>query len=147
MPIINNLNNDQNIIGRVRTKMSDRLSGQNNSTKLLNSPEALNYICEISKNKSTQENLSPSLANSEYERNNCENGVLDSIGNSSCQNAESEVKFLKEWLGLHLDLIQQQNDDLLNKEKTILILQQENEMVHQFSKGFIQLTNIKLCFS
>lgn len=47
----------------------------------------------------------------------------------NCQTADSEVRFLKQWLLLHLDLIQQQNEEILSKEKTILILQQENEMV------------------
>ncbi|KAK9879609.1 hypothetical protein WA026_006673 [Henosepilachna vigintioctopunctata] len=49
----------------------------------------------------------------------------------NCQPAESEVKFLKEWLLLHLDLIQQQNEEILSKERTILILQQENEMLKE----------------
>ncbi|KAL3283628.1 hypothetical protein HHI36_006767 [Cryptolaemus montrouzieri] len=49
----------------------------------------------------------------------------------NCQTAESEVKFLKEWLLLHLDLIQQQNEEILSKERTIVILQQENEMLKE----------------
>lgn len=48
-----------------------------------------------------------------------------------CQSAESEVSFLKEWLLLHLDLIQQQNEEITSKERTILILQQENEMLKE----------------
>lgn len=49
----------------------------------------------------------------------------------NCQTADSEVRFLKQWLLLHLDLIQQQNEEILSKEKTILILQQENEMLKE----------------
>ncbi|XP_044751482.1 uncharacterized protein LOC123311518 isoform X2 [Coccinella septempunctata] len=49
----------------------------------------------------------------------------------NCQTAESEVRFLKQWLLLHLDLIQHQNEEILTKERTILILQQENEMLKE----------------
>ncbi|EFA03911.2 hypothetical protein TcasGA2_TC014045 [Tribolium castaneum] len=62
---------------------------------------------------------------------NTENGEINTTQDANCQSAESEVKFWKDWLILHLDLIQQQSDEILNKERTILILQQENEMLKE----------------
>lgn len=47
----------------------------------------------------------------------------------SCQTAESEVKLIKDWLILHTDLIQQQNDDIIDRDREIYILRNENEMV------------------
>lgn len=126
MPI-RNLNNDQNILDRIYTKMSESLSGQNNNAKLLNSPENVDYFSSRINNSESKDTL-----NFSYEHmyaSNTENGELDATTAGNCQTAESEVKFLKEWLLLHLDLIQQQNDEILNKEKAILYLQQENEMV------------------
>lgn len=123
---LNNLNNGQNI-NRMRTKMSESLSSQNNSGKLLNLPENFDYFNQINTNNCGNKS-DLNLSYDHIYASNTENGALDAA-NSSCQTAESEVKFLKEWLILHLDLIQQQNDEILNKEKTILILQQENEMV------------------
>lgn len=108
--------------------MSESLSGQNNNPKLLNSPESINYFTDITLNNSEKKDS----LNFSYEHmyaSNTENGELIPTNVSNCQTAESEVKFLKEWLLLHLDLIQQQNDEILNKEKAILYLQQENEMV------------------
>lgn len=107
--------------------MSESLSGRNNNAKLLNSPENVNYFTNSINNSESKDSL-----NFSYEHmyaSNTENGELDPTNAGNCQTAESEVKFLKEWLLLHLDLIQQQNDEILNKEKAILYLQQENEMV------------------
>ncbi|XP_018320516.1 male-specific lethal 1 homolog isoform X2 [Agrilus planipennis] len=79
--------------------------------------------------------------NSSYDHGYASNSgtVLPNLSSSNCQNAESEVKFLREWLLLHLDLIQQQNDEILSKEKTISMLKQENEMLKErlnsFQKG------------
>lgn len=49
--------------------------------------------------------------------------------NSERQAGESEVRHLKDLLLLHLDLIQQQSDEIVNKDKFIAQLRQENEMV------------------
>lgn len=124
--LINNANNDQNI-DRVCPKMSDDLPGQNHNAKLLCAAEDINYFTDTCVVNNILE--ADSLNNS-YDHVYSTNSDLNTvINNSNCQSAESEVKFLKDWLVLHLDLIQQQNDEILNKEKTILILQQENEMV------------------
>lgn len=56
--------------------------------------------------------------------------VVDSSSDADiCHTEESEVKSLKEWLILHNDLIQQQNDEILEKERQIYLLRRENEMV------------------
>lgn len=123
--LINNANNDQNI-DRARPKMSDSLSGQNHNAKLLSGSEKVNYFNETNINSAVgADDLNRSYDHM-YATNAGNNGDLNVI---NYQSAESEVKFLKDWLLLHLDLIQQQNDEILNKEKTILFLQQENEMV------------------
>lgn len=57
----------------------------------------------------------------------------------NCQTAESEVRFLKQWLLLHLDLIQHQNEEILSKERSILILQQENEMVGTYGTQIMSI--------
>lgn len=119
-------NNDQNI-ERVFTKMSEDSSTQNNKAKLTDCIENANYLNNIdSEDNKDDSNLS-------YDHMYATNNVNVDINPEelTCQNAESEVKFLKEWLLMHLDLIQQQNDEILNKEKTILILKQENEMVRR----------------
>ena len=51
--------------------------------------------------------------------------------------AVAETRQLKELLLLHLDLIQQQSDQLVNKDKLIQNLRQENEMVR------LSLCNLK----
>lgn len=127
--LINNANNDQNI-DRARPKMSDSLSGQNHNAKLLGASENVNYFTETNINSGAE----TGDLNNSYDHmyaSNTGNGDVNAA-NPNCQSADSEVKFLKDWLILHLDLIQQQNDEILNKEKTILILQQENEMVRRF---------------
>lgn len=43
--------------------------------------------------------------------------------------AAAEVRQLKELLLLHLDLIQQQSEQLVNKDKQLNNLRQENDMV------------------
>lgn len=119
-------NNDQNI-ERVFTKMSEDSSTQNNKAKLTDCIENANYLNNIdSEDNKDDSNLS-------YDHMYATNNVNVDINPEelTCQNAESEVKFLKEWLLMHLDLIQQQNDEILNKEKTILILKQENEMLRE----------------
>lgn len=107
--------------------MSDGLSGQNHNAKLLCATENINYFTETCINDVVETDGLNNSYDHMYSTNSG-NGDINTVS-LSCQSAESEVKFLKDWLILHLDLIQQQNDEILNKEKTILILQQENEMV------------------
>lgn len=127
--LINNANNDQNI-DRVCPKMSDGLSGQNHSNaKLLCANENLNYFAETCVNNVCETEVINNAYDHMYATNTSNGDINTAIDDTNCQTAESEVRFLKDWLILHLDLIQQQNDEILNKEKTILILQQENEMV------------------
>lgn len=49
--------------------------------------------------------------------------------NSDRQAGESEVRHLRDLLMLHLDLIQQQSDEIVNKDKYIAELKLENETV------------------
>lgn len=116
--------------------MSDNFSTQNNNTKLTNTTDDVDIdnnieiLTELSNNDNLNElNLS---CDHMYATNN-ENGVLDVNEEDdeevNCQNAESEVNFFKDWLLYHLDLIQQQNEEILSKERTILFLKQENEKV------------------
>lgn len=110
--------------------MSDNFSGQNNNTKLSNSTENVDYFNSTNDGENIDDLSLP--YDHMYASSNSEvNGVNSS--DSNCQSTESEVKFLKEWLVIHLDLIQQQNDEILSKEKAIYILQQENEMVSLFT--------------
>lgn len=109
--------------------MSDSLSGQNHNAKLLCATETISFFTETNLNNACSTDGLGNTFNHMYAANTGNGDVLNTVNNSNCQSAESEVKFLKDWLVLHLDLIQQQNDEILNKEKTILILQQENEMV------------------
>lgn len=111
--------------------MSDNFSGDNNRTKLSDLAGNVTYFHElIGANGNTQ------VSNLSYDHlytssDGINNRFVNEI-DSNCQTAESEVKFLKEWLLMHLNLIQQQNDEILDKERTILILQQENEMVKHY---------------
>ncbi|RZC38847.1 PEHE domain containing protein [Asbolus verrucosus] len=107
--------------------MSERFPDENN-TKLSKSVESVNYFEKKSEKGAQQDDLS--LPYDHMYASNTENGEI-SVTDVNCQSAESEVKFWKEWLILHLDLIQQQSDEILNKERTILILQQENEMLKE----------------
>lgn len=67
--------------------------------------------------------------------------VVDSSSDADiCQTEESEVKSLKEWLILHNDLIQQQNDEILEKERQIYLLRRENEMV-----SHVSFDNVSVC--
>ncbi|CAH0557555.1 unnamed protein product [Brassicogethes aeneus] len=127
MPIFT-INNDQNI-RRVYPKMSEDFSQQNNA-KLTNSVDAIEYFDEINAHKHTEEEIDDT--NIPYDHMYASNNENIESNSSNCHNTdESEVKFLKEWLILHLDLIQQQNDEILDKEKTILILKKENEMLKE----------------
>ncbi|KAI4465485.1 male-specific lethal-1 protein [Holotrichia oblita] len=108
--------------------MSDNFSGQNNNTKLSNSTENVDYFNSINDSENIDD-LSLPYDHMYASSNSDVNGVISS--DTNCQSTESEVKFLKEWLVIHLDLIQQQNDEILSKEKAIYILQQENEMLKE----------------
>lgn len=57
-------------------------------------------------------------------------GVSPLRGNEPRQNDLTEVKHLKELLLLHLDLIQQQSEQIVTKDKLLAALRQENETVH-----------------
>lgn len=129
--------NDQNI-KRVYPKMSDHflssplnnLSNNNPSTtsQLSNSVEAVVNFFE--KNQLTADKINDIRQGRDHMyATNTENGEIVRSEADFNSAEESEVKFWKDWLMLHLDLIQQQNDEIVNKERTILILQQENEMV------------------
>ncbi|XP_023247352.1 male-specific lethal 1 homolog isoform X2 [Copidosoma floridanum] len=54
-------------------------------------------------------------------------GVSPLRGNEARQNDLTEVKHLKELLLLHLDLIQQQSEQIVTKDKLLSALRQENE--------------------
>ena len=56
-------------------------------------------------------------------------GVSPLRGNEPRQNDLTEVKHLKELLLLHLDLIQQQSEQIVTKDKLLAALRQENETV------------------
>lgn len=117
------VNNDQNI-GRVLPKMNDDFPYESDA-KLIDCEDSLTYV------NRTEQTDSNFVQNSEFYSNYTENAEVTS-SDANCQTAESEVKSLKEWLILHNDLIQQQNDDILEKERQIYLLQRENEMVYSF---------------
>ncbi|KAK0072664.1 hypothetical protein PV325_011016 [Microctonus aethiopoides] len=57
-------------------------------------------------------------------------GVSPLRGNEARLNDLAEVKHLKELLLLHLDLIQQQSEQIVTKDKLLAALRQENETHH-----------------
>lgn len=71
-----------------------------------------------------------------------DDGARDATTQPPCQqqeqeqrpSAESEVNFIKDFLLIHLDLIQQQNDEIVNKDNTIFLLQQENQQLREEKK-------------
>ncbi|GJQ70615.1 hypothetical protein Trydic_g23007 [Trypoxylus dichotomus] len=89
--------------------MSDNFSGQNNNTKLSNSTENVDYFNTINDSENIDDLSLP----------------YDHMYASSNSDVNGE------WLVIHLDLIQQQNDEILSKERAIYILQQENEMLKE----------------
>ncbi|XP_030750113.1 uncharacterized protein LOC115877900 [Sitophilus oryzae] len=122
------INNDQNI-GRALPKMTDNFQHESN-TKL---PDCLDsYLNHSPTDNSTFNNIGAQSNIHVLNGTNCfncpENGEVSS-SDTNCQTAESEVKSLKEWLILHNDLIQQQNDEILEREHQIYLLQKENEML------------------
>lgn len=125
------INNDQNI-NRVCTKMSEDFHDENN-TKLSKRVKSVSYFNDIN---TAEEEISDEEinVNDHMYASNTENDEVNEVSSPdlSCQTAESEVKFLKEWLILHTDLVQQQNDDIIDKDKEIYLLRKENEMVSYF---------------
>lgn len=125
------INNDQNI-NRVCTKMSEDFHDENNAK--LSKPVKSVYFDEIN---TAEEEISDEEVdvNDHMYASNTENDEVNEVSSPdlSCQTAESEVKFLKEWLILHTDLVQQQNDDIIDKDKEIYLLRKENEMVSCFN--------------
>ncbi|KAJ8951884.1 hypothetical protein NQ318_019861 [Aromia moschata] len=124
------INNDQNI-NRVYTKMSEDFHDENNA-KLSKCVKSVAYFDEINSvdDRLIQEEIN---VNDHMYASNTENDEINEVSSSdaNCQTAESEVKFLKEWLILHTDLIQQQNDDILDRDRQIYILRKENEMLKE----------------
>ncbi|KAJ8940062.1 hypothetical protein NQ314_010896 [Rhamnusium bicolor] len=124
------INNDQNI-NRVYTKMSEDFHDENNA-KLSKCVKSVAYFDEIN---TAEEEISDEEinVNDHMYASNTDNDEINEVSSSdaNCQTAESEVTFLKEWLILHTDLIQQQNDDILDRDKQIYILRKENEMLKE----------------
>lgn len=118
MPILH-VNNAHNV---VRSKMSEDFT----DNAIVRNSNCLKYLDENHDSQTDDEDL-----NTTYDHMYASNSENDDVGPDAenCQNTESEVKFLKQWLILHLDLIQQQNDEILDKENQIHILRKENEMV------------------
>ncbi|XP_023011834.2 uncharacterized protein [Leptinotarsa decemlineata] len=125
------VNNDQNI-DPVHPKMSEDFHNGNNS-KLLNCVKGVSYFNEI--NDVETETSDEEVVVDHMYATNTENDEKNNINEEnppfSCQTAESEVRFIKEWLILHTDLIQQQNDDIIDKDREIHILRKENEMLKE----------------
>ncbi|XP_076255542.1 uncharacterized protein LOC143193296 isoform X1 [Rhynchophorus ferrugineus] len=122
------INNDQNI-GRALPKMTDNFQHESNA-KL---PDCLGPITYFSRSTEVHSDFDTEDQSEYYNPvylNNVENGEVSS-SDTNCQTAESEVKSLKEWLILHNDLIQQQNEEIVEKERTIYLLQKENEMLKE----------------
>ncbi|XP_066248600.1 LOW QUALITY PROTEIN: male-specific lethal 1 homolog [Euwallacea similis] len=121
------INNDQNI-KRVVPKMNEDCQyDDGNNSNLIDS--SLSY--------SNQPN-NPNIYFSDCEKESFSGLISQEVGSSSDatddnnrqqQIAESEVKLLKDWLILHNDLIQQQNDDIIEKDRQIYVLRKENEML------------------
>ncbi|XP_019868045.2 uncharacterized protein LOC109596889 isoform X2 [Aethina tumida] len=120
MPILH-VNNAHNV---VRSKMSEDFT----DNAIVRNSNCLKYLDENHDSQTDDEDL-----NTTYDHMYASNSENDDVGPDAenCQNTESEVKFLKQWLILHLDLIQQQNDEILDKENQIHILRKENEMLKE----------------
>lgn len=121
MPSINNAQN----ISRVYTKMTEGLHDEKNA-KFCDCVKSFTYLNRVN---SSEEDLSDEEIDvighmySTNDNNEADPAVIN------CQTTESEVRFIKEWLILQTDLIQQQNDDIIDKDREIFILRKENEMV------------------
>lgn len=121
------INNDQNIDRRF-PKMSEGFHDENNA----NLSKSIKTVALFEEINSIEENLSDEEINvidHMYSSNADNEEQVVSTPSLSCQTAESEVKLIKDWLILHTDLIQQQNDDIIDRDREIYILRKENEMV------------------
>ncbi|XP_022913676.1 male-specific lethal 1 homolog [Onthophagus taurus] len=109
--------------------MSNNFPDQNRIAKLSNTGKNDNYFHPLNEGVDIDD-LTLSYDHMYASSNSVINGIESTEDN--CQSSEdNEVKFLKDWLVIHLDLIQQQNDEILNKDKTIFILKQENEKLKE----------------
>ncbi|XP_060517330.1 uncharacterized protein LOC132696492 [Cylas formicarius] len=61
----------------------------------------------------------------------CSESIEVTSSDLKTQTSECEIQALKEWLLLHSDLIQQQNDDILDKERQIFFLKRQNEILRE----------------
>lgn len=121
------INNDQNI-GRVVPKMNDNFQYESDA-KLIDSRDCLSYDNQTGAFTNSPFEFDDFAENEKICGKYAENAEVNS-SDANCQPIECEVKSLKEWLVLHNDLIQQQNEDILEKEHRIYVLQRENEMVN-----------------
>lgn len=109
---------------RVDTKMSEQCPDiTQNITKFSFPAENLGFTTEIDGRENKDDFLNFSFDHM-YACNSDNSDV-----NSDRQAGESEVRHLRDLLMLHLDLIQQQSDDIVNKDKYIAELKEENETV------------------
>lgn len=69
---------------------------------------------------------------------------MNDSGNT--QGGNSEISHLKELLLIHLDLIQQQSEQLVTKDKQIAALKQENDTVRLFVIYMCIYTNTRIFF-
>nr|CAI5858272.1 unnamed protein product [Callosobruchus analis] len=144
--------NNAHKIGQVNTKMNEEFQDENKrktSIKYLSEQE-LDETEEIESNNSNSGEESSDEANViDHMYHSSDTNIIgveatlsqshtfkedltsSPVTSGGCQTLESEVKFIKEWLILHTDLIQQQNDDILDKDREIYLLRKENEMLRE----------------
>lgn len=138
------INNDQNIT-RLFPKMSEGFHDENNE----NLSKCIKTVALFEEINSTEEPLSDEEINviDHMYSSNAGNKERD-VGTPllNCQTAESEVRLIKDWLILHTDLIQQQNDDIIDRDREIYILRKENEMVSCQKWCFTTCQSSKLIF-
>lgn len=120
--------------------MSEGFHDENNAnlSKCIKTVELFEELNDIQENLSDEE---ISVIDHMYS-SNVDNEQNVSTPSLSCQTAESEVKLIKDWLILHTDLIQQQNDDIIDRDREIYILRKENDMVSRFLDHFSLPINI-----
>lgn len=128
-----------NAVNRYKTKMTEQCTDlMHNSEKLTFSSENLDIANEIDCVDEKE-----SLLNFPFDHMYACNSDNSELTNNCTTTGESEVKHLKELLLVHLDLIQQQSEQLINKDKQIRSLKRENEMViyiinnHSFDVCFL----------
>lgn len=121
------INNDQNI-ERLFPKMSEGFHDENNAnlSKCIKTVALFDELNEIEENLSDEEINVFRIVNADPDNEEQQTVSTPSL---SCQTAESEVTLIKDWLILHTDLIQQQNDDIIDRDREIYILRKENELV------------------